>query len=133
MFNHSEEQKSRFAELNNRTRIAMDKLQKGQKDALSVIIGNGDNPVEFTEPFLRRINQIGNLDSLHVIGTFANEPGSRFHDSGPWTTFVYAEFANWNQYWNLIWNEDGTYKENRSGPWPSFVLIPIGKGQYQGV
>ena len=133
MFNHSEEQKSRFAELNNRTRIAMDKLQKGQKDALSVMIGNGDNPVEFTEPFLRRINQIGNLDSLHVIGTFANEPGSRFHDSGPWTTFVYAEFANWNQYWNLIWNEDGTYKENRSGPWPSFVLIPIGKGQYQGV
>lgn len=133
MFNHSEEQKPRFTELNNRTRIAMDKLQKGQKDALSVMIGKGDNPVEFTEPFLRRINQIGNLDSLHIIGTFANKPGSRFHDSGPWTTFVYAEFANWNQYWNLIWNEDGTYKENRSGPWPTFVLIPIGKGQYQGV
>ncbi len=133
MFNHSEEQKSRFTELNNRIRIAMDKLQKGQKDALSVMIGNGDDPVEFTEPFLRRINQIGNLDSMHVIGTFANKPGSRFHDAGPWTTFVYAEFANWNQYWNLIWNEDGTYKENRSGPWPTFVLIPIGKGRYQGV
>ncbi len=133
MFSHNKEQKSRFAELNNRTRIAMDKLQKEQKDALSVMLGNSDNPVEFTEPFLRRINQIGNLDSLHVIGTFANKPGSRFYESGPWTTFVYAEFENWNQYWNLIWNSDGTYKENRSGPWPTFVMIPTGKGQYRGI
>ena len=133
MFSNSENQKSRFAELNNRTRIAMDKLQKGQKDALSVMIGKGDNPVEFTEPFLRRINQIGNLDSLHVIGTFENEQGSQFYESGPWTTFVYAEFENWNQYWNLIWNSDETYKENRSGPWPTFVLIPTGTGQYRGV
>ena len=133
MFNHSEEQKSRFAKLNNRTRIAMDKLQKGQSDALSVMIGNDDNPVEYTEPFLRRINQIGNLIELHVVGTFKNEPGSRFYESGPWTTFVYAEFENWNQYWNLIWNSDETFKENRSGPWPTFVLIPTGTGQYLGV
>ena len=133
MFSHSEEQKSRFAELNHRTRIAMDKLQKGQEDAFSVMIGNSDDPVECTQPFLRRINQIGNLDSLHVIGTFENEQGSRFYESGPWTTFVYAEFENWNQYWNLIWNSDETYKENRRGPWPTFVLIPAGKGQYWGV
>ncbi len=67
MFIHSEEQKSRFTELNNRTRIAMDKLQKGQKDALSVMLGNSDNPVECTELFLRRINQIGNLDRCMLL------------------------------------------------------------------
>ena len=133
MFSHSDEQKKRFAELNTRTRIAMDKLQESREDALSGMLHEDDDPVAFTDPFLRRINQIGNLDSLHVIGTFANTPGSRFHDSGPWTTFVYAEFDNWNQYWNLIWNEDETYKENRSGPWPTFVLIPMGKGQYRGI
>jgi hypothetical protein len=68
-----------------------------------------------------------------VVGTFANRPGSRFHDSGPWTTFVYAEFENWNQYWNLIWNENETFKENLSGPWPTFVLIPTEERIYSGV
>jgi len=133
MFNHTDAQKLKFAQLNNRTRKAMDKLQNGRKDALAGMIAEGANAVEVTKPFLRRIDQIGNLDSLHVIGSFANTPGSRFYDSGPWTTFVYAEFAHWNQYWNLIWSEDKTFKENRRGPWPTFVLIPIGNGQYSGI
>jgi len=133
MFNHSEEQKARFQKLNDRVRVAMDRLRNGKEDALSGIIGLEEQPVSATEPFLRRIRQIGNLDSLHVVGTFANTPGSRFHDSGPWTTFVYAEFENWNQYWNLIWNKNETFKENLSGPWPTFVMIPTGEGIYSGV
>jgi hypothetical protein len=133
MFNHTDEQKSRFADLNNRTSKAMNKLQDGRTDAIAGIIANDADAVELTEPFLRRINQIGNLIELHIVGTFENEPGSRFYESGPWTTFVYAEFENWNQYWNLVWNSDGTYKENRSGPWPTFVLIPTGERQYQAV
>jgi CubicO group peptidase (beta-lactamase class C family) len=133
MFDHSEKQKERFAELNARTRIAMNYMQAGREDALSGIIHENDDVFASTAPFLRRINQIGNLDSLHVIGTFANAPGSQFHESGPFTTFVYAEFANWNQYWNLVWNEDETYKEDRRGPWPTFILVPKADGQYSGV
>ena len=133
MFGHSDEQKKRFAELNDRTRLAMNKLQSGREDALSELIHKDGDAVASTAPFLRRINQIGNLDSLHVIGTFANAPGSRFYESGPWTTFVYADFANWNQYWNLVWNEDETYKEDRRGPWPTFILVPLAEGQYTGV
>lgn len=133
MFNHSEEQKTRFTKLNDRTRNAMNKIQAGQEDALSGLVHRDSVALDATAPFLRRINQIGNLDSLHVVGTFENAPGSRFHDSGPWTTFVYAEFENWNQYWNLIWNENETFKENLSGPWPTFVLIPTGEGIYSGV
>lgn len=133
IFDHSEEQRERFADLNARTRIAMSKMQAGREDALSGLMHEDGDAVAATAPFLRRINQIGNLDSLHVIGTFSNEPGSWFHGSGPWTTFVYAEFENWNQYWNLIWNEDETYKQDRRGPWPSFTLIPTGENQYTGV
>ena len=133
MFGHSDEQKKRFAELNARTRIAMNKMQAGEEDALSGLIHEDGDAVASTAPFLRRINQIGNLDSLHVIGTFANSPGSRFYESGPWTTFVYAEFANWNQYWNLVWDEDETYKEDRRGPWPTFILVPMVDEQYTGV
>jgi len=133
MFEHSEEQKFKFADLNDRTRKAMNNLQKGKKDALSGMLGSDDNPILFTEPLIQLIDQIGNLDTLHVIGTFANKPGSQFYDSGPYTTFVYAEFADWNQYWSLIWNEDETYKENKRGSWPTFVLIPIGDEQYRGV
>jgi CubicO group peptidase (beta-lactamase class C family) len=133
MFSHSDEQRKRFAELNARARIAMNKLQAGRDDALSGLLHKDGDAAAATAPFLRRINQIGNLDSLHVIGTFANVPGSRFHEAGPWTTFVYAEFENWNQYWNLIWDEDETYMEDRRGPWPSVTLIPAGEDDYTGV
>jgi CubicO group peptidase (beta-lactamase class C family) len=133
MFDHNDEQKKRFTELNARTRSAMNKMQAGREDALSGLISEDGDAVASTAPFLRRINQIGNLDSLHVIGTFSNEPGSLFYESGPWTTFVYAEFANWNQYWNLVWDEDETYKEDRSGPWPNFILLPAAEGQYTGI
>ena len=133
MFSHNDDQKIRFAKINERTRIAMDKMQAGRKDALSGLVHEETDAITATAPFLRRINQIGNLDSLHVIGTFANAPGSRFYESGPWTTFVYAEFATWNQYWNLVWGEDETYREDRRGPWPAFTLVPTADGQYTGV
>ena len=133
MFNHNKQEKELFAELNRRTRIAMDKLQENQEDALSAMLDEDDDAIVFSAPFLRRIRQIGNLDSLHVIGSFSNKPGSQFHESGPWTTFVYAQFENWNQYWNLVWNEEETFKENRSGPWPTFVLIPTSDDHYKGV
>lgn len=133
MFKHSDEQRKRFAELNRRTRDAMDKLKAGQEDALASLMREGEDPIEPTGLLLKRINQIGNLDSLHVIGTFANTPGSRFSKYGPWTTFIYAEFANWNQYWNIVWNDDSTYQGEYSGPWPSFTLIPTNKDSYVGV
>ena len=113
--------------------MAMDKLQDGEQDAMLRMVSDETNAAAATVPFLQRINQIGNLDSLHVIGTFANTPGSRFYESGPWTTFVYAKFENWNQYWNLVWNDDETYSENLQGPWPSFTLIPVHEDRYVGV
>lgn len=133
MFSHSEEESLIFAELNSRTNEAMNKLQAGQRDAFSGMIGDNDDPVSITGFFLNRIQQIGNLDSLHVIGTFANTPGTRFHNSGPWTTFVHAEFETWNQYWNLIWDSDGTYKEYSTGHWPTFTLMPTDEHNYIGV
>jgi hypothetical protein len=111
----------------------MNRLQSGREDALSGLLQEDGDAVAATAPFLLRINQIGKLDCLHVVGTFANAPGSRLYESGPWTTFIHAEFENWNQYWSLIWDEDGTYKEDRRGPWPSFTLIPTGEDRYAGV
>jgi CubicO group peptidase (beta-lactamase class C family) len=137
MLNPAEEQRKQFSELNKRTRDAMDRLEAGQEDALTGMVGENEDPVERTRPFLDRIsqisNQFGNLRSLHLIGSFENVPGSHFADLGPWTTFVYAEFENWNQYWNLVWNSDGTYRGNWSGPWPSFILVPTAEGRYTGV
>lgn len=133
MFSHNREQQQRFTELNSRVRIAMNRLQNGEKDALSGLADKETDAAEVTAPFLRRIDQIGGLDSLHVIGSFANRPGSLHYDTGPWTTFVYAEFENWNQYWNLVWHDDETFAANLRGPWPSFILIPAGEGEYTGV
>jgi len=133
ILNHTEEQKIRFEDLNARTRIAMNKMQAGQQDALAGLMREGEDPIAPTTVILNRISQIGNLDSIHVIGTFANTPVSRFSDYGPWTTFVYAEFENWNQYWNLVWNDDEKFSADLQGPWPSFTLIPTDKNSYVGV
>jgi len=133
MLSHSEEESLLFAELNSRTKEAMNKLQSGEKDAFSGMLSDNDDPVSITEFFLNRIRQIGKLDSLHVIGTFANTPGTRFYNSGPWTTFVHAEFETWNQYWNLIWDRNGSYKEYSTGPWPTFTLIPTDAHRYISV
>lgn len=133
MVNHPDDLKATFAELNSRTRIAMDKVREGQPDALSGLTGEETDARAATAPILRRIEQIGGLDSLHVIGTFENHPGSSLYQAGPWTTFVYAEFENWNQYWNLVWNSDETIAADLQGPWPTFTLIPVGEDQYTGV
>lgn len=133
MLKHTEEQRSRFAELNRRTEDAMDKLEAGQEDALADIMGGDEDPVEAARVLLDRISRFGNLKALHTIGSFDNVPGSRFEDLGPWTTFVYAEYENWNQYWNIIWDSDGIYQGTASGPWPSFILVPTAEEQYTAV
>lgn len=133
LLNPTGEQKKHFEKLNRRTRDAMKKLKGGREDALAGLMRDGEDPVAPASAMLNRINQIGNLKTLHVIGTFANKPGSRFADYGPWTTFVYAEFANWNQYWNIVWNKDSTFEGEYSGPWPTFILVPRADKQYTGV
>jgi hypothetical protein len=133
MLNHTEEQKKRFVDLNQSMRIAIDHVEKGEADALRNLVREGEDPVEPTRPLLNRIQQIGSLKKLHVVGTFQNHPGSRFAEYGTWTTFVYAEFENWNQYWNLVWNDDETYAADLRGPWPSFYLIPSGENSYKAV
>jgi CubicO group peptidase (beta-lactamase class C family) len=129
----TEQQMRQFSELNQRTRKAMDKLKAGQNNALAGLMRKGEDPVKPTQVILNRIRQIGNLDSIHVIGSFANKPGSRFAHYGPWTTFIYAEFANWNQYWNFVWNSDATFQGEYSGPWPTFILIPTAANEYTGI
>jgi len=133
MLNPTKEQQKLFAKFNRRIRDAMDKLEAGQKDALADITGGDKDPIEATRILLDRISQIGNLQSLNLIGSFANVAGSRLAEFGPWTTFVYAKFKNWNQYWNIVWNSDGTYRGTYSGPWPTFFLIPMAENQYRGV
>jgi CubicO group peptidase (beta-lactamase class C family) len=133
LLNHTEEQQQHFAALNRRTMDAMKKLEAGQQDALAGITSRDDDPVDATRELLDRIAQIGNLQSLNLIGSFENVPGSRLAEYGPWTTFVYAKFENWNQYWNLVWNSDDTYRGNFSGPWPTFILVPTAVGEYRGV
>ncbi len=127
------QQRKRFAELSGRAREAMAAVKAGEVDALAGIMRETDDATAATAELLARIEQIGGLRELHVIGTFENVPGSRFAEFGPWTTFVYAEFENWNQYWNLVWNDDRTYRGNGSGPWPSFTLVPTAAGRYRAV
>ncbi len=129
----SKKQRKQFAELNQRTMNAMNKLEEGEDDALKDIIDDGESAIEHTQILQNRILQIGNLQSLNLIGSFENVPGSSLAEFGPWTTFVHAEFANWNQYWNIVWNSNGTYRGTFSGPWPTFIFIPTAEGQYRGV
>ncbi len=135
MLGHTAEQREWSADLNRRTAEAMGRLETGQEDALAGLLSEGEDPIGPTRVLLDRIAQLNRstLEKLHVVGSFENVPGSRFEDLGPWTTFAYAEFDNWNQYWNIIWNSDGTYWGTTSGPWPSFTLVPTAERQYRAV
>ena len=153
MLGHTVEQRERSADLNRRTAEAMSRLEAGMEDKglgsdldfeqkiagaeaqIAEMLAQGEDPIGPTRVLLDRIAQLNQstLQKLHVIGSFENVPGSRFEDLGPWTTFVYAEFDNWNQYWNIIWSSDGTYWGTASGPWPSFTLVPTAEGEYKAV
>ncbi len=133
LLEHSTEQKAEFENLNSTTREVMKRLELGDENAFENLVPNNVDSRDFTGLFLDRIQRMGDLQSLTVIGTFENTYGSKFYEYGPYTTFVYAKFKHWNQYWNLVWNEDGKYKGNYSGPWPEFTFIPVGNGKFIGM
>ena len=133
MLGHDALRRRQAANLNSRAAEAMGRLEHSEEDALSRIVAEGQDPIAHTRVLLDRISEFGPLKKLHVIGSFENVPTSRFANLGPWTTFVYVELANWKQYWNIIWNSDGTYRETASGPWPSFTLVPTSKKRYMAI
>ena len=96
--NHSAEQQEFFSILNQQTAKALVLLKEGKADALNDLMPEGKDPLPATENLLKQIDQIGNLESLNLIGTFENTENSRFSNIGAYTTFVHARFANWNRY-----------------------------------
>ena len=134
MYGFDENKRKLLASLNAKLTRAMRKLENGDENAFREIVLNQETADSVSHSFLNRIVRMGrNLESLNVVGSFENAPGSKFHKYGPYTTFVHARFENWNQYWNLVWGEGGTYVGNYSGPWPEFILLPIGNERFKGV
>ena len=134
MFKYNEKQKEKFAALNIKMKEVMAKLEKGDENPFKDIVAGDEASKKVTLSFQNRIIQMRrNLESLNVIGSFENTPASDLYKYGPYTTFVHARFENWNQYWNLVWNEDGTFKGNYSGPWPEFTLVPVNEKQFKGI
>lgn len=123
--NHSSKQQEFFSNLNQRTSKALILLKEERVDALKDLMPEGKDPLPATENLLRQIDQIGNLESLNLIGTFENTENSRFSKIGAYTTFVHAQFPNWNRYWNFVFDQDGNYVGTYSGPWPTFTMIPL--------
>jgi hypothetical protein len=122
---HSSEKQETFSSLNLRTNEALRLLKEGKVDALKDLMPEGEDPLPATENLLKQINQIGNLESLNLIGTFENTENSRFSKIGAYTTFIHARFPNWNRYWNFVFDKDGKYVGTYSGPWPTFTIIPV--------
>lgn len=131
--NHSSKQQEFFSNLNQRTSNALILLKEGRVDALKDLMPEGEDPLPATENLLRQIDQIGNLESLNLIGTFENTENSRFSKIGAYTTFVYARFQNWNRYWNFVFDKDGNYVGTYSGPWPTFTMIPVESDKFIAV
>ncbi|MDH3650415.1 MAG: beta-lactamase family protein [Saprospiraceae bacterium] len=122
---HSSDKQEFFSNLNLRTNGVLRSLKEGKADALKDLMPAGDDPLLATENLLKQIDQIGNLESLNIIGTFENIENSRFSKIGAYTTFVHARFLNWNRYWNFVFDKDGNYVGTYSGPWPTFTMIPV--------
>ena len=112
----------------------MRKIEKGKEDAFKNYVPGDKDSKEVTQAFHNGIKQMRRpLESINVIGTFENAPDSRLYEQGVYTTFVHARFKNWNRYWNIVWDEEGKYVGNFSGPWPEITLVPLGNDQYKGL
>lgn len=133
---HSTEQRAHFRNLNQRTMVAMNKLKAGREDAFEGLVDEETDPQARARSMLNVIARAGKLQSLTMVGSVANVPGSRFADFGFWTTFVRAEFEHWTQMWSVQWRADGTYSGTMIGPVsdvPSFILVPTLPGRFIGV
>lgn len=136
MLGHGQQQRNRFAGLNQRAMKIVRKLEAGREDAMQGMVGDDEDAAARARSMLDVIERGGELQSLTLVGSIANVPGSRFADYGPWTTFVRAEFDQLAQMWGLLWREDGTYRGTAIGPLsdvPSLILVPRGEGRYTGV
>ena len=134
LFENDAHQQEKFASFNAKVKSAMNKLEQGDENAFIEMVASEEASQKVSRSFLNRIIRMGRkLESLNVIGSFENTPGSHLYEFGPYTTFVHARFENWNQYWNLVWNEEGTYKGNYSGPWPEFTFLPVGAERFKGM
>lgn len=136
MLGHGQQQRNRFAGLNQRAMKIVRKLEAGREDAMQGMVGDDEDAAARARSMLDVIERGGELQSLTLVGSIANVPGSRFADYGPWTTFVRAEFDQLAQMWSLLWREDGTYRGTAIGPLsdvPSLILVPREEGRYTGV
>lgn len=136
MLGHGQQQRNRFAGLNQRAMEIVRKLEAGREDAMQGMVGDDEDAAARARSMLSVIERGGELRSLTLVGSIVNVPGSRFADYGPWTTFVRAEFDQLTQMWSLLWREDATYRGTAIGPLsdvPSLILVPKGEGRYTGV
>ncbi len=136
MLSHEAGERARFAELNDRTARAMQRVQAGGDDALEGMVDSATDPSARARSLIQFLERQGGLRSLTVIGTVGNVPGSRFADRGGSTTFVRAEFENRTRILSIFWRDNGTYLGAALGPLtdvPRFVLVPVAGGGYAGV
>ena len=133
---HDADRRRRLEELNRRATAAMDRLRAGREDAFAGMVGADEDAAARARSMLDAMARPGELRSLELVGSVANEPGSRFAEYGPWTTFFLAEYPGETQAWSILWREDLTYRGTAIGPpsdVPALVLVPVGEAAYTGV
>jgi len=136
LLGHDAGDRERFEQLNERTEQILRRLEAGRDDALDGVVGADEDAPERARRLLGVIERDGGLESLTLVGSAANAPGSRFAGESPWSTYVRADFGERVQMWSLLWRADGTYRGTSIGPVsdaPRFVLVPAGDGVYTGI
>lgn len=129
----SPEQRARLDALDERTAGILAELAAGRLDAFEGHVPPGETSAEQARFLLDRIDQVGELESLSVMGTIVIAPGTWLAQHGAHTTLVRADFEHWIQTWQLVWHDDGTYRGTAFGSGPQFVLVPTGASTYTGV
>jgi CubicO group peptidase (beta-lactamase class C family) len=136
LLGHDAAQRERARQLNQRTREVMARLQDGREDAFAGLVGPEEDAAARSRSMLGVIERSGELESLTLVGSVANVPGSRFADEVPWSTLVRADYPQRVQVWSLLWREDDTYRGTAIGPLsdvPGFTLVPVAEDAYSGI
>lgn len=133
VFGHNEAQSARFAQLNERTMRALQRIEAGRLDAFEGLTPPDTDATARAQGLIDFLARQGTLNRLALVGTVANAPGGRLAGHGDATTLVRADFEQRSRILSVIWRADDAYAGTAMGPAadiPSFVLIPTPDGAY---
>jgi CubicO group peptidase (beta-lactamase class C family) len=133
---HTAEERRDLAALSMQTAGVIEALLAGREDALAGLVAEGTDPAVRARTLMRILGERGQAQSVTVLGSARNAPGTQFAARGGSLTAVRLEYPGGMVLLRMFWSDAGHESGILLGTManvPSFVLVPRAGGGYTAV